>query len=241
MPTKKRPTPPTPTTPENAAPNGRAATLDYDSFLDRVRTDAGSLLPFVWAAEIGANGNTFGARLGKVPLQSLDDLDERLRAEWPGPRVLVLRTKAAAGGAIRHTGTLHLAAAPAAPAAPTGGADVATLAALVAAQSKQIEALTSRLAQPVALPAAPLGEQVGALASVAQVFSALKPGGEAAGKGLTVEDVQKLIDYGKAAAGGTSVGLEALRLLGPAGVDFLKASAGMLLVKINAATEDKPK
>lgn len=217
--------------------------LDYDGWLERVRADAGSLQPHVWAAESGADGRSFGSRLGKVPLVPLDDLDERLRAEWPGPRVLILRVKEASTGHIKHTARLHLAAGPTTtPTAPAG--DLATLMALVTAQQRQLADLTARLAAAPAAPAAvPLGEQVGALGSVATVLKGLMPATSptSAAPGLTVEDVQKLIDIGKRSAGDTSVSLEALRMLGPAGVDFLKASAGLLLMKMdNATSKDKP-
>ena len=214
-----------------------ADTLDFDAWAARVRADAGSLLPFVWVAESGADGRSFGSRLGKVPLVPLDDLDERCRTEWPGPRMLVLRTKRAQGGTIAHTGRLALAgdSKAAAHAAPSG--DTATLAALVLSLQRQVADLAAKTTAAPAAP--PLSDQVGALASVAQVVRALTPAAtDAAAKaGLSLDDVRALLDLGKRSAGDTSLGLEALRMLGPAGVDFLKASAGLLLLKMNKAND----
>lgn len=213
---------------------------DYDGWLERVRGDAASLLASVWVAEAGADGRSFGSRLGKVPLLPLEDLDERIRVQWPGPRVLILRTKAAAGGAIRHTARLSLAGDPPREAAPTG--DAATLAALVMGLQRQVADLVARTAAPPPAAAPPLSDQVGALASVAQVVRSLTPGADPGARpGMTIDDVKALIDLGKRSAGDTSVALEALRMIGPAGVDFLKASAGMLLVKINDRGEKADK
>lgn len=235
---RKAPTDTTNTTPTNGLPDGRHEIGDFDAFLERARADAASLLPHVWVAEAGADGRSFGSRLGKLPLQPLDDLDERIRAEWPGPRVLVVRTKRAAGGTIAHTGRLALAA-PAPTAAPTATTGDATALALVAALQRQVADLTAQLTARAAPPAAPppLDSQVGALASVAQVVRSLAPSADGTAKGLTLEDVKGLLDLGKRSAGDTSLAIEAIRQLGPPVGDVLKATAALLAVKASKATE----
>ncbi|MCC7108007.1 MAG: hypothetical protein IT382_01855 [Deltaproteobacteria bacterium] len=167
----------------------------------------------------------------------LEDLDERIRAEWPGPRVLVLRTKRANGGAIAHTGRLALAGHPAQ--APTVMGD-AGMAAVMLSLQKQVADLTAALTAQHTAPAPaapPLSDQVGALASVAQVLRTLAPGESTGRGGMTIDDVQKLLDLGKRAAGDTSLAIEALRQLGPPVGNVLQATAALLAAKVSGGKE----
>lgn len=222
---------------DDGAANGGA--LDFDSFVDRLHVEQGAILAYVWVAESsGDGGRTFGARLGKVPLLPLDDLEERLRTEWPGPRVLVLRVKSL-DGRIAHTGRLPLAGPTSPPAAPAATDALALMLQANRELQQRLDALQVELRAP-RQPQQNVSEQVGALQGLAAVLKGLVGDRPAQQDGSNLEQAKAFMEIGKQLAGNggsTSIALEALKMFGPAGVDVLKTSAALMMFKLDAAAD----
>ncbi len=77
--------------------SGAGKMLDFDDFVEACAAEIGALHPTCWLAACDPDGRSIGSRVGKIDLQPLSTLDDRIEAQWPGPRTLALRTKNAAG------------------------------------------------------------------------------------------------------------------------------------------------
>lgn len=224
---------------DNGEGNGEnnGGVLEFDEFVDKLRGEIGGLNPTATCTEPDREGRTMGKRLGRMALEPLDTLDERLEAEWPGPRTIIIRTRKADGSFAPYVGRLPLAAprASAAAAAPAAADPaIAALLALVVQRLDQVEAAT-RAASTSAAPK--LNEQVGALDSLAGIFSKLMPAQQApaAAQGMSAGDVEKLLALGKQlAGGGINGGLaeKALDTFKESGNELLKSIAGLIEMKV---------
>lgn len=227
---------------DNGENNGESnGLLDFDTFCDRVKEALGGLHPMLWVAGVDAEGRTIGERLGKIALEPVDTLDDRLEEQWPGPRRVSLRTKDASTGHWSLTGWLPIPAPRAAPVQPAAAtsSDIALLALVeqMKQQQAQIAELSRSLASTQAAPPTPkLGEQVGALDSLAGVLQRLLPTQSAApaAKGMTVEDFKEAMKLGQAmngAGAGDSLAIKALETFKESGNSLVQAVAGLLAAK----------
>jgi hypothetical protein len=217
---------------DNGEDNG--GMLDFDTFVDKLREVIGSLSDVATCTEPDREGRSFGKRLGKMALEPLDTLDDRLEAEWPGPRTIIIRTRSKDGSWAPFVGRLPLAGprASSAPAAPqSSDPAVAALHAHVVHRLDAVEAATRNA------PSAPkLNEQVGALDSLASVFAKMMPAQAApASKGLSADEVTKLLELGKAMGGGGVAGglaEKALETFKDSGNELFKSIAGLIAMKV---------
>jgi hypothetical protein len=231
----------------------KAGAMDFDSFLIACRESESELGTQCYVA------NTAGGwRMGDVDLLPLDDLEERLRAKFQNARriELLLRVKLRANGHVKHTGRVGFDAIeplrpteiqPATSAAP---ASTDTTAMLIEQNQRLMAQLLA--SGRTSSPRESTTEQVGALGGLVEAAKALASIGGAgaartgaAGEGLTVEAVQTLMALGAKHGGGiekaASFGLEALKMLGPAGVEMLKTASALMMMKIDASDNDDAK
>jgi hypothetical protein len=221
---------------DNGADNG--GLLDFDDFVDKLRSEIGGLQAAGTCTEPDREGRTFGKRLGKIALEPLDTLDDRIEAEWPGPRTIIIRTRKADGSFAPFVGRLPLAAPRASSAqhaqhAPSDG--VQALAEIVKQQQAQIAELVKAARTPPSNETPKLNEQVGALGALASVFQTLKPA-ESTARAPSFDDWKQAYEMGKkdgAVGGAVASGLaeKALDTFKESGNKLIEAIGGMVVMK----------
>jgi hypothetical protein len=232
---------------DNGGDNGSSSgILAFDDFVDRVKLDGGALLDQAYVAAMDAEGRTFGSRLGKLPLQPIDSLDDRIRDEWDGPRRVALRVKHT-DGSWAFAGYFDIPAPR--KQAPAASGESAALAVL----AQQLDKLSARLDAALSANKGPPAEDVKGKADtfatlLAEVKSLIQPAQQqvqaVAPRSLRDElDAMKMVkEFAVDALGlkpgdgaATSVALELAKSLGPALGDVTRATAALVAAKAAAA------
>jgi len=228
----------------NSADNGRArknglvGLLEFDDFVDAVRPIVGQLAPLCWVSAPDAEGRTMGSRLGKLPLEPLDTLDDRVADEWRGPRVVVLRTKNT-NGTWALCGRLDVPAKER-PQVPATSHD-AQVGIVLGALVKQLDTLQAEVREmrsgASTAQVERMTREVDGLEKLARVFTqimptpaqtqAAAPGASPAAQLREMLDIVKTLPAG-APADASGIALKAIEHFGPAAADLMGAVAGLL-------------
>lgn len=236
----------------NGEDNGPQPAIDFDLWLDKVRPELGALHENGFVAGTDGDGRTIGSKLGKIVLEPLETLEDRIEEDWPGPRNVVIRVKHRQTGhwVKGLVGLLHVPA-PKAGRSNTPSTNPA-LDALIETNKKQaaqIDELMKAIQAGQARPPPPtVTEQTSAFDSLINAVTRLLPqnAAPAAAPGMTFEQWKAVYDEGKrdgrAQSGDKSTGALAIEALKDGINDVTRAVGATLAAKatnIGAAGDER--